>query len=482
MSTEPASRSRRASSRRRRGRAFVVTLVSVAAVLGILGLSGAVASSVQGPRVTAVQVDPQAAVAASGSRLIVTTNQSLEKIKPSQVQVTPAAAFTVDTAGRSAGVRFTLPLHEDTSYTVRVRDVAGLGGGPKTTITETFRTPRLSLYLLRRGAGTDTIYRTNLASDALTPVYTHPHIEDFRATSDHLVVSVLDTHQHGQLLVTDLAGKHARRLRLPGVGNVTNMQSADRGDLIGFEWTDAVLGTPTSRENALYTISLRAPAGTAPSRVAVPGKDTRVADWRFVPDTDAILVLPYTGRMLLTASTGKDATDLGAGVDIEGIARGSSVAVVQRADGVFAIDLASGKQHRLAKAMASNGQPVRGSAGHIAPVPGVGGGTVRLFTLLGAGDRDEGTTAYRVTDTGAATPIFHVSGADAVMQTCVSPSARYAAILVDPNVVTDSYDTYLAPMPKHLVTHIVELSTGREVRQYPGFAASWCQLSPVAFQ
>jgi hypothetical protein len=482
MSTEPAPRSRRASSRRRRGRAFAVTLVAVVAVLGVLGVGGAVASSVQGPRVTAVQVDPQAAVAASGSRLIVTTNQSLQKISPSQVQITPAAQFTVDTAGRSAGVRFTLPLHEDTRYTVRVRDVAGLGGGPATTITETFRTPRLSLYLLRRGAGTDTIYRTNLASDALTPVYTHSHIEDFRATSDHLVVSVLDAHQHGQLLVTDLNGTHARPLRLPGVGNVTNMQSADRGDLIGYEWTDAMLGTPTSRENALYTISLRAPTGTPPSRVAVPGKDPRVADWRFVPDTDAILVLPYTGRMLLTASTGKDATDLGAGVDIEGIARGSSVAVVQRADGLFAIDLSTGKQRPLPKATTADGALVRGSEGHVAAIPGIGAGTVRLFTRLGAGDVDEGTTAYRVTDAGRATPIFHVSGADAVMQTCVSPSARYAAILVDVDVVTDSYDTYLAPMPKHLVTQIVELSSGRVVRQYRGFAASWCQLSPVAFQ
>ncbi|HKT56097.1 MAG TPA: hypothetical protein VJR25_04935 [Microbacterium sp.] len=481
MSTD-GSRSRTAARRRRRGRAFLGTLAVVAAVLGTLGLVGAVVGGSQGPRVTAVQVDPQAAVAASGSRLIVTTNQSLEKIRPGQVQVTPAAAFTVDTSGRSAGVRFTLPLHEDTRYSVRLRDVAGLGGGPVTTITETFRTPRLELYVLRRGPGVDTIYRTNLANDTLTAVYRHPHIEDFRATSDHLVVSVVDAAQHAQLLVTDLDGAHARSLRLPGVGNVTNLQSADRGDLIGYEWTDAVLGTPTSRENALYTISLRAPAGTAPSRVAVPGKDPRVSDWRFVPDTDAILVLPYTGRMLLTASTGKDATDLGAGVDIEGIARGSSVAVVQRADGLFAIDLTTGTQHPLSQAKDAAGRLIPGSEGHVTPIPGIGAGTVRLFTILGTGDIEEGTTAYRVTDAGTATPIFHVPGTDAVMQTCVSPSARYAAILVDPDVVKDTFDTYLMPMPKHLETHIVELATGREVRRYRGFAASWCQLSPVAFQ
>lgn len=482
MSTEPATRTRADARRRRRGRAFAGTLAIVVAVLGVLSLGGAVAGSVQGPRVTAVQVDPQAAVAASGSRLIVTTNQSLEKIKPSQVEVTPAAAFTVDTSGRSAGVRFTLPLHDDTAYTVRITDVAGLGGGPPTTITESFHTPRTSLYLLKRGTGGDTIYRTDLSSDHLTPVYTHAHIEDFRATADRLVVSVLDSAQHAQLLVADLDGTHVRALKLPGVGNISNLQSADRGDLIGYEWTDAVLGTPTSRENALYTTSLRAPAGTAPSRVRVPGSDPRVSDWRFVPDTDAILVLPYTGRMLLASSTGKDATDLGTGVDIEGIARGSSVAIVQRADGLFAIDLSTGKQHRLSNAVDSAGRGIRGTEGHLAPIPGDGSGTVRLFTVLGKGDVEEGTTAYRTTGAGTATPIFRVSGADAVMQTCVSPSARYVAIVVDPDVVHDSYDTYLAPMPKHLVTHIVDLSTGHELQQYRGFAPSWCQLTAVPFQ
>ncbi len=74
----------------------------------------------QGPRVTDVQVDPAAAVAASGSRVILTTTQSLEKVDPSQVQVDPATPFTVDTSGRSVGVRFTLPLRDDTDYTITV--------------------------------------------------------------------------------------------------------------------------------------------------------------------------------------------------------------------------------------------------------------------------------------------------------------------------------------------------------------------------
>ena len=49
---------------------------------------------------------------------------------PSQVTVTPETPFTVDTSGRSVGVRFGLPLYDDTEYTVAFDDVQGLGGGP----------------------------------------------------------------------------------------------------------------------------------------------------------------------------------------------------------------------------------------------------------------------------------------------------------------------------------------------------------------
>ena len=113
MSTEPTSRAggtRAGARRRRRGRVFLGTFAAVTGVLVVLGLVGAAASNGQGPRVTAVQVDPAAAAAASGARLIVTMNQSLATLSPHQVRITPAAPFTVATSGRSMGVRFSLPL------------------------------------------------------------------------------------------------------------------------------------------------------------------------------------------------------------------------------------------------------------------------------------------------------------------------------------------------------------------------------------
>ena len=216
MSTDAGTR--RARTRRRRSRAFLVAFAAVIAVLGIVGLAGAAVTTAQGPRVTRVSVDPDAAVSAAGSRLIFTTTQSLAEVSPDQVSVSPATAFTVDTSGRSVGVRFAMPLWDDTEYTVTIADVTGVGGGASTTITKSFLTPPLQSYILQRGSDGDTIFRTDLAGDAAVPVFTDPQIEDFRATAGYLVVSTMDADGHSHLVVTDLDGQNQRELTLPGEG------------------------------------------------------------------------------------------------------------------------------------------------------------------------------------------------------------------------------------------------------------------------
>ena len=91
MSTDAGTR--RARTRRRRSRAFLVAFAAVIAVLGIVGLAGAAVTTAQGPRVTRVSVDPDAAVSAAGSRLIFTTTQSLAEVSPDQVSVSPALSL-----------------------------------------------------------------------------------------------------------------------------------------------------------------------------------------------------------------------------------------------------------------------------------------------------------------------------------------------------------------------------------------------------
>ncbi|MBQ9918639.1 MAG: hypothetical protein IJO71_15770 [Microbacterium sp.] len=467
MSTD----SRRARARKRRGRGFLLAFAAVLGALILVGGVGGVVSVAQGPRVTDVQVDPAAAVAASGARVILTTTQSLEKIDASQVQIEPATPFTVDTSGRSVGIRFTLPLRDDSDYTVTVNGVKGLGAGPASTLSETFRTPPLSAFLLQRGtADGDTIFRTDLHGDAGLPVFTHEHIEDFRATANHLVVSVREGDL-ARVIVTDLDGQNARDIALPGPGFVSNLQSADRGERVGFTFSDATLGTTGGRESKLFTAS--AADDAPPVEIGLNGGDVRVADWRFVPDTDSMLVLTFDSRLLLTDAQGGNAAPLGSALSIDGIARGSSVAIVERLEGIREIDLTDGSEQALVDPVDPPGMP-----GRATPVPGAGAGTIRSFADIGSDGAYRATTIGHVDTDGTVRALLEVPGTDTVLQTCVSPSGRYAAVLVAPKAVDNPFDRYQLPLPGRLQTHLVEIDSGQEVAALQGFDLSWCQVPP----
>lgn len=474
MNIDPAARTdtRRSLTRRRRGRAFVVSFAIVAAALTLVGLAGAAASIAQGPRVTGVQVDPEGAVAASGSRIILTTSQSLAEVDAAQVTVTPETPFTVDTSGRSVGVRFGLPLWDDTQYTVTIDDVQGAGGGPAATLTESFRTPAATVHLLQRGVdGDDVIYRTDLEGDAV-PVFTHPHIEDFRATATHLVISVRTDEDEAALIMTDLDGGNPQELPLPGAGYISQLQSADRGELVGYTFSDADLGESGGRESMLFTASLRDPRAE-PVAVAVQGADPRVAEWRFVPDTDSMLLLSFDGSLLLTASDGAGATALGSAIAIDGIARGSSEAVVQRVEQMSVIDLTDASETALVEA-----DEELGVLGAVTPLPDRA--TVRTSALLdAAGLPVHGTTVAHVAPDGVTRILFEAPPTAAVLQTCVSPSSRYLAVLTAPDVVSNPYDTYQLPLPERVETHIIDVAGGAEVVTLAGSSISWCQVPPA---
>ncbi|MHC2998160.1 hypothetical protein [Microbacterium sp. HJ5] len=470
MSTE--SPTRRSRGRRRRGRAFAGAFALVVAALVVVGLAGAAATIVQGPRVTDVQVDPAAAVEASGSRLIVTTTQSLADVDPAQVTVTPATPFEVDTSGRSVGIRFTLPLWDDTDYEVVIADVESIGGGPTATLTETFRTPAAEVELLQRGDDEDTIFRTDLSGENAVPVFTHPHIEDYRATSSRLVVSVRTDDDRAGLIVTDLDGSDAQELPLPGDGFVSNLQSADRGDVIGYTFSDAELTADAGRESRLFTVSLKDPEAE-PTPVEVEGADPRIAEWRFVPDTDSILLLSFDGSLLLTGSDGAGATALGTAMAIEGIARGSSEAVVERADGMVSIDLTDAAEAPLVAP-----DDDLGPASTVTPLPD--GSTIRTAAVLDGDGVPTGRTSISLVAADGATRLLsEVPETDAVLQVCVSPSARYAAVLVAPDAAGNPYDTYQLPLPGRTETRVIEPSDGAQVVALAGSSISWCQVPPV---
>ncbi|QIG39029.1 hypothetical protein G5T42_05600 [Microbacterium sp. 4R-513] len=469
---------RRARARKRRGREFALAFAGVVGVLLVAGLAGAAASTAQGPRVTDRHVDPAAAVAASGARLIITTTQALAEVDPGQVTVTPATPFAVDTAGRSVGIRFALPLWDDTKYMVKIEGVRGLGGGPDTTITQTFRTGEESFFLLQRGDDEDTIFRSDLSGEKAVPVFRHAHIEDYRATSSHLVVSVREDEGSAEtmgemdgttkLIVTDLDGEHQRTLPLPGDGAVTNLQSADRGDLVGYTFTDADIGADGGRESMLFTTSLKDP-DAEPQPVEVTGADNRVVQWRFVPETDRLLFVGFDGALWLADATGTDAATLGSALTLDGVS--GSTAIVDRADGLLAVDLTDGSERPLATPDTEYGQ-----LRTVVPVPG--GGTVRLYAELDENGIPGASIVVFVADDGTSSVVTRVPVSDAVIRTCVSPNGRYAATTVAPDIIDNPYDQYLLPMPERVETHIAEIATGDEVVALSAFDSSWCRVPP----
>ncbi len=94
-----------------------------------------------------------------------------------------------------------------------------------------------------------------------------------------------------------------------------------------------------------------------------------------------------------------------------------------------------------------------------------------------------GTTVALVAEDGATTPVFEARRPRTpCCRRCVSPSGRYAAILVAPDIVDNRYDTYQLPLPQELrdahrrARRHAEAE--REVVTMAGFDISWCQVPP----
>ncbi|MGM1018592.1 MAG: hypothetical protein ACQEW8_13745 [Actinomycetota bacterium] len=457
---------------RRRFSPFVRTMVAVVGVLAVVSGALAGASLLQGPRLSEVQVDPAQAIEVSGSRMILTANQPLTEIDPEQVTVEPEVPFTVDAAGRGIGVRFTVPLDDETEYTVRVTDVTGVGSGRVGDLETSFTTPAAEIYLLQRSAeGDDAIFRTDLTGEQAVPVFTHPRINDYRATATQLVVAV-EEDDRSSILVMNRDGTDERELTLPGDGYIRGIQVSERGGLVGYSYSDRELSDTSGRASVLVTQSLN--GDDEPRIVEVGGEEASIGEWQFVPDSAAVLFIDFEGALALEdVTTDAGVQSLGIASTIRGISRGTYTAIVERIDGsVVELNLADGSEEPLAAS-----EPDYGTATTITPFPG---GTLRHVVARDAEGFPTGQAVIRVDDDGAATPLLEVTGNDAIMQACPSPSGQYAAVVVAPDLVENIRDDMTLPLPQTLNTHLIDVESGDELVALAGFDISWCQTAPAA--
>ena len=453
-----------------RPRRFGLTLAAVLGVLVLVGAGLGIVGLLQGPRISEVQVDAAQAIESSGSRVILTANQSLAEIDPAQVSVEPAVPFTVDASGRGVGVRFTVPLDDSTTYTVTVADVVGAGGGPAATLTTSFETPASSIFLLRRDVdGKDTIFRTDLSGEKAVAVFEHDKINDFRATSTHLVVAV-EEDESSRLIVMDRDGGDQRDLKLPGDGSVGAIQVSERGGLVGYSYSDRKLSDTEGRASVLVTQSLN--GGDEPQIIEVGGQEASVFVWQYVPDSAAVLFIDFDGALsLVDRSADTGVQSLGLAATIQGISRGTYTAIVERLDGaVVELNLADGTEQPLAAS-----DPDYGTATSITPFPG---GTLRHVVARDDAGLPVGQAVIRVDDDGKATPLVEVASTDSILQACASPSGQYAAVVIAPDLANNPYDGMLLPLPENVETHLIDMDSGEEMVALTGFDASWCQTAP----
>ncbi|OZB85817.1 hypothetical protein [Microbacterium sp. 13-71-7] len=455
------------SARRRR---FPLVLGAVIGVLVVVVATFGVITLLQGPRISGVKIDAQSAIDASGTRMIITASQPLAKVDPKQVSVSPQAPFTVDTSGRNLGIRFTVPLDDDTNYTVTVKDATGTDKQRQSTLQASFQTPKSTIFLLQRKAkGDDTIFITDLGGKNAVPVVQHAKIDDFRATADHLVVA---TEKDGisELLVMDRKGKNQRELKLPGPGFLSNLQISERGNLVGYTFTDKGISATSGRASILVTQSLTGDG--EPQIVKIGDKMPSISQWAFVPDSSSVLFIDFSGALFVQdrADTKAAPTALGSAQTVEGISRGTYTAIVSRGNDLVELNLADGSEKPLAASTPDFGVP-----GTIAPFPG---GTLRQVATRDASGLPTGQIVTRVGDDGKATKLFSVTGSDAIMQACPSPSGQYSAIVVAPKLVNNPYDQSLLPLPTTMQTHIVDTKTGKELVVLAGFDPSWCAQAP----
>ena len=463
MNTDAPTRRRR---QRPTARAYWTRVLVVVGVLAIFAGLGAVVSLTQGPRLTAVTFDGAAAIESSGTRLTMTTNQALDDVRAEDVTVTPATEFTVDAQGRNIGVRFTTPLNDATTYTVRISGVNSVGGGPAVTLETTVTTASASIVMLQREGtgGFDMVVRMPIDGMTRETIFTHEHIEEVRVAADALVILVEEDGQSA-IIITDRDGKNPRSVTLPGDGYVSNVQVANRGGTFGYLFTDRELTETTGRASVLYTASIHDPAAQ-PVELPLASTDPSVGDWMFVPDSQGILVVTFAGDLLL--AEGDSSALLGTAYAIDGISRGTYEAIIDRSGVPVGINLQTGVETPI-ELPALSGTPGRVE-------PAADGGQLWAVTQRDEAGMPTGHAIELVSPDGSVRSVVATDKTEPILQFCASPSGQYVAAIVAPDFANNPYDTYTRPMPKTL-TRIVNVSDGSVVSELHGFDISWCARS-----
>ena len=327
------------------GFALAGVLAVIAALLGFLGAS-------RGPELGSATIAVDRAVAAGGQPLVLQGRQPLEEVQPSQVTVTPAAEFSVETNEAQVVLRFSRPLAYATEYTVTVADVQSRHTHAASQWTHSFTTPGYAVYsLVTRGPGAfgpdDQVLRTEPGGDPV-PVLTTPGIEEYTVAGGLVVAVVRESDLETRLVAS--AGPDADLVTLetpPGTAIGLLAGSAEQG-MVGYTLVGAEAEGERFYDNVLFLQDVTDLAQPPHEVTQADGKELRVIDWAFVPGTRSLVLQDEEGQLFLTGlAPGSALTPLGSHDQLLGFLPGTATLVVMKGTDEIMLDLALGKTTAL---------------------------------------------------------------------------------------------------------------------------------------
>jgi hypothetical protein len=433
-------------------------------VLALLCVGFAALGYAQGPKLSSAQVDRDRVVSASGQQLRLFANQPLAAVAADDVSITPAAPFSVTTAGAVVAVQFDAPLLFEARYVVEVAGVVSRSGGQPSTLRYEFTTGATPLYYLDRGEATDEIVRTGIRSNERTVVYSAPRIQDFALIGTGAAVTTELPDGTSGLSVVDFADGGVEPITLPTPGTIANLQAADDGSTIGYVFT----GADGATVDTLMTIDLARGRTVAPV-TGLDGTPLQVTEWLFVPGGVTLVAHRADEQLLLIDTATGIATPLGAFAALDSISTDGSRLGVTNPFGPVALSISELTETEFAPSPIDGETPYPGEfqlmrAGRLVQhIVQVDYETDDFDNLLVVDDGETSREIYRTIDDRGSIGDFRVF-----------PNDQIVAVEVVPAVETAVSDGYVVdPRATSISTVFVDIGSGAIVKSVAGFGLQW---------
>jgi len=439
-------------------RAFVRLVVALAAAASLLVVLNAIA----GPKVESVSMDLDRTLLVNG-QLRFFANEPVGSV--ASVSMSPFVGASASVSGDVVAVQFDRPLNYATDYEVTVEGVTGAFDDSASQFTHAFRTGEPTIYFLSRAETGDEIRATSISSNESRVVYQADKIQEFVHVGDLLAVSTLSPARTSELTLVSLTDGTVEVLQLPSAGTITDLKAMSDGATIGFVLTSDEPDQP-SINRQLFTVDLSVDR-TFVVATGISGSPLAVLSWDFVAGTTQVVVYALDSSLEQVDLPTGAVVPFGEFEGYAGLSTDGTEAVVAEQLGQVALSLGD-RAREVITPTPYQTRLTRGGAARLLR----DGLRVQVVSIQNP-QTDEFESSI-VRDNGAeSVPIYQLPIVGSEIVT-IYPSSndQYLAIEVDPpDGGSDFYP--VQPRSPGVTTTIVEIATGKVIRNINGFAVAW---------